>query len=385
MRRPGISLTEAFFWQNPQATLYQNAATASTQPPTSHRQTRRRLTPPMAGDPPNKHEREDPPPIKTKLHFKRASSNPSTHNKRRKSSASQENKKPRMNGAESKRHPDFDFTNDDDLPLPKISKVFWPDKYTFKDALFSALTDPDDAVHWAQVFGADIHIYPRPRATMSDDEYASWVREQVYAEVLRESHRRKADAAKHERARADAKARQQREKEEQEYFERQRQREQEWQKKWQQRFNTMNGDMNGTYSRPTENSAARNLRSQAPMQRWQEYLAAFQPPPPDANLDLLLLWQQSDVPWPTPSGLEKDISEEHIRQFIRQYTMKYSEQAAGDWKKAVRQNQYYWHPDKFRQIQARKLEKLSDDKKEEIMSKVTEVSQILNKLAKESG
>ena len=65
------------------------------------------------------------------------------------------------------------------------------------------------------------------------------------------------------------------------------------------------------------------------------------------------------------------------------YTMKYSEQAAGDWKKAVRLNQYYWHPDKFRQIQARKLEKLTAEKKEEIMARVTAVSQILNKLAKE--
>jgi hypothetical protein len=81
--------------------------------------------------------------------------------------------------------------------------------------------------------------------------------------------------------------------------------------------------------------------------------------------------------------LEKDISEANIRSFIKMYAVKYSEQAAGDWKKAVKQNQYYWHPDKFRQIQARKLEKLTAEKKEEIMQRVTEVSQILNKLAKE--
>ena len=128
---------------------------------------------------------------------------------------------------------------------------------------------------------------------------------------------------------------------------------------------------------------SRNLRSQAPLQRWKDYISAFQPPPPDTTLDLLLLWQQNDVPWPTPSGLEKDISEENIRLFIKLYAVKYSEQAGGDWKKAVKQNQYFWHPDKFRQIQARKLEKLTEDKKEEIMSRVTEVSQILNKLAKE--
>jgi hypothetical protein len=136
---------------------------------------------------------------------------------------------------------------------------------------------------------------------------------------------------------------------------------------------------------PVNNDATtRNLRSQGPAQRWREYHAAFQPPPPNANLDILLLWQQSDVPWPTPSGLESDISEVNVRSFVRAYTMKYSEQAMGDWKKAVKQNQYYWHPDKFRQIQARKLEKLSEEKKEEIMLRVTEVSQILNKLAKEN-
>jgi hypothetical protein len=341
----------------------------------------------MASDSHEHHDQRDPPPIKTKLHFKRTASGSSAQNKKRKTttSASQESKRPQTNGTNSHRQPDFDFTNDDDAPLPKISKVFWPDKYTFKDALFSSLADPDDAAHWAQVFGSEIHIYPRPRPTMSDDEYASWVREQVYGEVLRESHRKKAAEAQRERARTEAKMRQQRERQEQEFFERRRHKDQEWQKKWQQRFNSMRADMNGSFAFTRDATSGRNLRSKAPLQRWQEYIAAFQPPPPDANLDILLLWQQSDVPWPTPSGLEKDISEESVRSFIRLYALKYSEQAGGDWKKAVRQNQYYWHPDKFRQIQARKLEKLSEVKKEEIMQKVTEVSQILNKLAKESG
>ena len=339
----------------------------------------------MAGDASqaNSADIKDPLPIKTKLRFKRTASTSSGHNKRRKPSSSQENKYPHTNGTKSDRKPDFDFTNDDDQPLPKISKVFWPDKYTFKDALFSSLTDPDDAAHWAQVFGSEIHIYPRPRPNMSDDDYANWVREQVYAEVLRESHRKKAAEAQRERARAEAKARQQRERAEQDYFEQRWKQQEEWQKKWQQRFNTMNADMNGSHTRDTR--SARNLRSKTPMQRWQEYISALEPPPPDANLDILLLWQQSDVPWPTPSGLETDISEENIRSFIRQYTMKFSEQAAGDWKKAVRQTRVFWHPDKFRQIQARKLEKLSDEKKEEIMQRVTEVAQILNKLVNESG
>src|SRR6202011_5235247 len=98
-----------------------------------------------------------------------------------------------------------------DAPLPKISKVFWPDKYTFKDALFAAMSDPDEAAHWTQVFGSEIHIYPRPRPSMSDDEYANWVREQVYAQVLRESHLKKAAEAEQARLRQQAKYRQQRE------------------------------------------------------------------------------------------------------------------------------------------------------------------------------
>jgi hypothetical protein len=65
-----------------------------------------------------------------------------------------------------------------------------------------------------------------------------------------------------------------------------------------------------------------------------------------------------------------------VRRFIKKYAVQYSEQAGGDWKKAVRQNQYFWHPDKFRQIQARKLEKLSEEMKETTMKRVTEVSQI---------
>lgn len=330
--------------------------------------------------------KEDPPVIKTKLNFKRTASDSNSSNKRRKPSS--ENRTPHTNGtngtsSKTKREPDFDFTLDDDTSLPKVSKVFWPDKFSFKDALFSALSDPDDAAHWKQVFGSEIHIYPRPRLTMSDDEYASWVRDQVYGQVLRESHMKKAQEAQRERLRQEAKLRQQREERERKYYEQQRKAEQEFQRSWQERLNRMsNGQANGQSS-PSQNSS-RNLRSQAPLQRWKDYLAAFQPPPPNANLELLLLWQESDVPWPTPSGLEEDISEANIRNFIRMYAMKYSKQAAGDWKKAVKQNQYYWHPDKFCQIQARKLEKLTEEKKAEIMQRVTEVSQILNKLAKEN-
>ena len=328
---------------------------------------------------------EDPPVIKTKLNFKRTASQSSSSSKRRKTSennthSTTTNGATQANGVppKPKRQPDFDFTKDDDNPLPKVSKVFWPDRYTFKDALFSALSDADDASHWAQVFGSEIHIYPRPSPTMTDDEYANWVREQVYGHVLRESYQKKAREAQQERMRQEAKRRQQREERERKYYEEKRKHDQAWHKLYQER---LFGDRSRDPTR--DSSSARNLRSQAPLQRWKDYLAAFQPPPPDANLDLLLLWQQSDVPWPTPSGLEKDISEANIRSFIKQYAVKYSEQAAGDWKKAVKQNQYYWHPDKFRQIQARKLEKLTAEKKEEIMQRVTEVSQILNKLAKE--
>ena len=216
---------------------------------------------------------------------------------------------------------------------------------------------------------------------MSDDDYAMWVREQVYGQVLRDTHFRKRAEAERERLRTDAKMRAQREERQRREFEQEQRRQQEWQRHWQGRLNADRARAN-TW-RATNGDSGRNLRSQAPLQRWNDYLAAFQPPPSTANLDILLLWQQSDVPWPTPSGLEKDISEANIRTFIKTYAMKYSEQAAGDWKKAVKQNQYYWHPDKFRQIQARKLEKLSEEKKEEIMQGVTEVSQILNKLAKE--
>src|SRR5436305_4598171 len=51
-----------------------------------------------------------------------------------------------------------------------------------------------------------------------------------------------------------------------------------------------------------QNTLARNLLSQDPSQRWNDYLAAFRPVPADADLDLLLLWRRDDVPWPTPSG-----------------------------------------------------------------------------------
>jgi len=119
------------------------------------------------------------------------------------------------------------------------------------------------------------------------------------------------------------------------------------------------------------------------LQRWNDYLAAFRPVPADADLDLLLLWRRDDIPWPTPSGLEKDISETSIRRFIKTYTLKYSEQAGGDWKKAVRQNQVLWHPDKFQQLLARKLERLTEGDRKAVVQRVNEISQILNGLVKE--
>jgi len=330
-------------------------------------------------------EKEDPPVIKTKLNFKRTAAQASASSKRRK-----KDRKPghKMNGTASStntRKPDFDFTmEDDEAPLPKISKVFWPDKYTFKDALFSALSDADDARHWAQVFGSEIHIYPRPTPAMSDDEYASWVRERVYSQVLMDSHRRKEAETRNERMKRAAREKAAREEAERKIYEARRRQEQEWRQMFESRMNGADNKPAGA-KKKDENSTGvpRNLRSQAPMQRWKDYLAALQPPPTDANLELLLLWQQNDVPWPTPSGLETDISEANVRTFINTYTVKYSETAGGDWKKAVRQNLYFWHPDKFQQIQAKKLEKLSEEKKEAIMKRVTEVSQILNKLAKE--
>lgn len=338
--------------------------------------------PDMTTDASTQDRDDDPPVIKTKLHFKRTAPGSSSASKRRKHA--KEFHQPNANGSEPKlnRKPDFDLTNDDEPPLPKISKVFWPDKYTFKDALFAALSDPDDARHWAQVFGSEIHIYPRPRPTMSDDDYANWVREQVYSHVLRVNHLKKQAETERERAQHAARERERREERERKYFEEQHKKEREWQRKLQERLNeeAARSAANNSFAREFK---GRNLRSKAPQQRWGDYLAAFQPPPPDASLELLMLWQESDVPWPTPSGLDKDISEANIRAFIKAYTMKYSEQTAGDWKKSVKLNQYFWHPDKFQQIQARKLEKLPDEKKDEIMQRVTEVSQILNKLAKE--
>jgi len=119
------------------------------------------------------------------------------------------------------------------------------------------------------------------------------------------------------------------------------------------------------------------------LQRWNDYLAAFRPVPADADLDLLLLWRRDDIPWPTPSGLEKDISEINIKQCIKTYTLKYSEQVGRDWKKAVRQKQVLWHPDKFQQLLARKLERLPEDDRKGVAQRVNEISQILNGLAKE--
>jgi hypothetical protein len=132
-----------------------------------------------------------------------------------------------------------------------------------------------------------------------------------------------------------------------------------------------------------QNTLSRNLVSQDPSQRWNDYLAAFQPVPADADLDLLLLWRRDDIPWPTLTGLEEDISEANIRRFIKTYTLKYSEQAGGDWKKAVRQNQVLWHPDKFQQLLARKLERLTEDDRKGVAQRVNAISQILNGLAKE--
>jgi hypothetical protein len=194
-----------------------------------------------------------------------------------------------------------------------------------------------------------------------DYNYANTAREQVYANASQEDYPKA--RARREGRKLEAK---QREKKRMSYGD---------------QWRSMEG-------RPTkrmffQSTLARNLVSQDPLQRWNDYLAAFRPVPAEADLDLLLLWRRDDVPWPTPSGLEEDISEDNIRRFIKKYTLKYSEQAGGDWKKAVRQNQVLWHPDKFRQLLARKLERLTEDDRKRVEQRVNEISQILNGLANE--
>jgi hypothetical protein len=231
--------------------------------------------------------------------------------------------------------PDCDLTNED----PRRSQIDWPYEYSFKDALFAARSNPNDAKQWARIFGAEIHTYPRPHQNMSDEAYAAWVREIVYRHVLEKNS-----------------------------------------PKQKRQFHRREGRQYGGRMEPE-----RDRRLQEPSQRWRDYLSALQPPQSDGNQDLLLLWQRSDVPWPTPSGRKKDISEENIRRFIEKYVLEYSQTAGQNWKRAVRQTQSYWHPDKFRQHQHTKLVRLEPDQVQEIMAGVTEVSAILNKLANEDG
>jgi hypothetical protein len=262
-----------------------------------------------------------------------------------------------------------------------VSKVFWPDGNSFKDALFAALSDPDVARHWAHVFGSEIHIYPRPQLQMSDDEYAIWVREQVVRreaaaerERLQQAvHREKWEERQWNKERLEQTRRLLREA----AAERERLQAM-FRRKWEERQRNKQEKLEQTRRFLREAAAEREaMRRQ---QQWRNYRAAFQPPPQDANLELLLLWQRRGVLWPTPSGLESDISIENIKKFIDIYAR---EMTGGDRKRAVKNNQFYWHPDKFEQNQRRRLEKLTEERKNEIMTRVNEVSQILNKLANE--
>ncbi|PHH54324.1 hypothetical protein CFIMG_007961RA00001 [Ceratocystis fimbriata CBS 114723] len=222
----------------------------------------------------------------------------------------------------------------------------------FRESLFDALADDEGAAYWEGVYGQPLHVYGDPRQhnssnisegmgsgleSMTDEEYAAWVREQMWAKthqgLLEERARR--DAARAEQAaRRQDDARRRRE-------DRKLQREVE------------------RSLQAGEERRKRRTRREV----WQSYLGAWSRW--DGSVDT--------IPW--PGGAQPLAGEEAVRKFFVQALEEEVEGAERD--KALKEERVRWHPDKIQQ-------RLGGEVAAEVMSGVTMIFQVLDRLWGES-
>ncbi|KAK6543792.1 hypothetical protein TWF694_000524 [Orbilia ellipsospora] len=231
----------------------------------------------------------------------------------------------------------------DDVYLPGQNSFKYKNPETaFQESLFEAMADDEGASYWEGVYGQPIHVYSRPKIEnekgelemMTDEEYASYVRQRMYE---------KTDEYLEKEKRRINKER-----------EREKRREEEEQVEWERR------ERERLYR---EKERRERKSSEKTLKAWAEYVKLWGDITNKGQTD-----GRVQVPWPVESGKQRDVSKDAIESFFRTAPEKRS------YGEILRIERVRWHPDKALQRWGR--EKVS----EEMLQGITAVFQIVDSL-----
>ncbi|CAJ2505914.1 Uu.00g000440.m01.CDS01 [Anthostomella pinea] len=220
----------------------------------------------------------------------------------------------------------------------------------FRESLFDAMADDEGAAYWEGVYGQPIHVYSQARpsassnnnnhnpesggdkdglAHMDDDEYAAYVRQNMWEKTHQ--------GLLEERARREEKKRQRAEKESE--------------------AARLTREMERSLRRGEERRRKRSWKG-----RWEAYLQAW------------TVWDGAleGMAWPVESGRREDVGSAAVRDF---FVMGIDPVDVGEAELLARlkEERVRWHPDKIQQRLGGKVD-------EAVMRDVTAVFQIVDKL-----
>ncbi|KAF9874047.1 hypothetical protein CkaCkLH20_08419 [Colletotrichum karsti] len=220
-------------------------------------------------------------------------------------------------------------------PNPHEPQALDPDA-AFRESLFDAMADDEGAAYWQGVYGQPIHVYsnerPGPQGElerMTDDEYASHVRQKMWEKTHQ--------GLLEEKARRDE-ARKRKSEEE-------------------KRNRKLQEDMERSLRRGEERRQKKRWTT-----LWEEYTQAWSGWTGDVD----------GIPWPVESGHRTDVGEKEVRRFIVN-GLAVEEIGEKEFAAKLREERVRWHPDKMQQ-------KLGGQVDGAVMKDITAIFQIIDKL-----
>lgn len=206
----------------------------------------------------------------------------------------------------------------------------------FRESLFDAMADDEGASYWESVYGQPIHVYGNEKVgpggeleQMTEDEYASYVRqkmwEKTHAGLLEEK-------AKREESRRQKKAEE-------------------------ERARKLRREMDQSLRRGEERRQKRRWAAQ-----WEEYTRVW------------ASWDSTPeaLAWPVDGNERKKITEKDVRSFYI-YGLDLESVGEREFASRLKEERVKWHPDKMQQRLGGKVD-------DEIMRNVTAVFQIIDRM-----
>ncbi|KAF3916086.1 hypothetical protein ABW20_dc0102889 [Dactylellina cionopaga] len=241
----------------------------------------------------------------------------------------------------------------DDVYLPGQNSFKYKDpESAFQESLFEAMADDEGAAYWEGVYGQPIHVFSRPKVenekgeleTMTDEEYAAYVRQKMY-EKTDEYLEKEKKRIKKER-------------------EREKKQEEEERADWQRRER----------ERLLLEKERRQRKASGRVRKlWEAYTKTWE----DITKKDRAKEGRVEIPWPVESGRRRDISQDAIESFFRSAPEIANNGEAAEKKTytdILRLERVRWHPDKALQRWGR--ERISD----ETLQGITAVFQIIDSL-----